>query len=385
MFGFKKKKKPESQAEPAGEAKKAKAAPLPDRKVKDAPPYLNSQEVRQDIKKGKKASPHDRLKDAISGALYGMAVGDALGAPVEHMPPAAIVEKYGRVSSMIAGGWLNLKPGETTEETNTMLLVAKGITSNMDFPIPAVGRRFLRWMENKPRTADETFKSAVELALKNAELMLPSVESQIFPESIWYGAAQQIAAEGKPLGNNALPRALYAPLFYETKKRAVEVSILQGQMTHWDNDSVEACRVYSEVLCAIIADDKKMSPKNDGQMRTELAKLLAPTRFNLNDMPATMEKMMADHPEGAPSDPCATLLCALFSFFTTTNAREALEVAVNMGGDADGVGAVCGGLVGAYYGYNNLPLDWVSVLDLSLAKRLNTVAKEALANQTSAH
>lgn len=383
MFGFRKKVKPEGRSGPAEGGKKARAAPLADRKEKGTPPYLNSQEVRQDLGKGKKVSQQDRLKDAITGALYGMAVGDALGAPVEHMPPAAIAEKYGRVSSMIAGGWLNLTPGETTEETNTMLLVAKGITSNLEFPIPAVGRRFLRWMEKNPRTADDTFKAAVSLAMKHAEQMLPSVESQIFPESIWYGAAQQIAAEGKALGNNALPRALYAPLYYDSKKRAVEVAILQGQMTHWNNDSVEACRVYAEVLCAIIADDKKMAPKNDGQMRTELAKLLAATRFNLKDMPAAMEKIMAEHPEGAPNDPCSTLLCALFSFFTTTNVRDALETAVNMGGDSDGVGAVCGGLVGAYYGYNNLPLDWVSVLDLSLAKRLNTVAKEALASQSS--
>jgi len=50
--------------------------------------------------------------------------------------------------------------------------------------------------------------------------------------------------------------------------------------------------------------------------------------------------------------------------------------AVNLGGDTDTTGAVTGGLAGIYYGYKNIPKDWVEQIarkeDITeLAIRLN--------------
>lgn len=68
--------------------------------------------------------------DRIKGALYGVAVGDALGGPLEFMSREAVHRAYpDGLRDMVGGGWLNLKPGETTDDTAMALCVAEGIAA----------------------------------------------------------------------------------------------------------------------------------------------------------------------------------------------------------------------------------------------------------------
>ena len=76
--------------------------------------------------------------DRIKGALYGVAVGDALGGPLEFMSREAVHRAYpDGLRDMVGGGWLNLKPGETTDDTAMALCVAEGIAA-AEAPIIAV-------------------------------------------------------------------------------------------------------------------------------------------------------------------------------------------------------------------------------------------------------
>ncbi len=64
----------------------------------------------------------DRRFDRARGALLGLAVGDALGAPVEFMSADQIRQRHGRVTEMIAGGpWA---AGEWTDDTALTLAAA---------------------------------------------------------------------------------------------------------------------------------------------------------------------------------------------------------------------------------------------------------------------
>ena len=75
---------------------------------------------------------NEKQLDRIRGALYGVAVGDALGGPLEFMSDWQICNTYGRVTDMIGGGWLNLKPGEVTDDTQMTLCVARGILDALE-------------------------------------------------------------------------------------------------------------------------------------------------------------------------------------------------------------------------------------------------------------
>ena len=60
-----------------------------------------------------------------------------------------------------------------------------------------------------------------------------------------------------------------------------------------------------------------------------------------------------------------SLEAALWAFYNTDNFKDGCVMAVNLGDDADTTGAVYGQIAGAYYGFSNIPENWVSKLSLS--------------------
>lgn len=57
-----------------------------------------------------------------------------------------------------------------------------------------------------------------------------------------------------------------------------------------------------------------------------------------------------------------TLEAALWAFFTTDGFEEGALKVVNLGDDADTIGAVYGGLAGGFYGLEGLPREWLDGL-----------------------
>jgi ADP-ribosyl-[dinitrogen reductase] hydrolase len=48
------------------------------------------------------------LLNRIKDALFGFAIGDALGATTEFLTKEEIKREYGQVNEMVGGGWLKL-------------------------------------------------------------------------------------------------------------------------------------------------------------------------------------------------------------------------------------------------------------------------------------
>ena len=75
-----------------------------------------------------------------------------------------------------------------------------------------------------------------------------------------------------------------------------------------------------------------------------------------------------------------TLEASLWCVFNTTNYKDAVLKAVNLGDDTDTVGAITGGLAGIIYGYDTIPSEWLEVLArkddiIELADKLDSIMK----------
>ncbi|HID22943.1 MAG TPA: ADP-ribosylglycohydrolase family protein, partial [Planctomycetaceae bacterium] len=84
----------------------------------------------------------DMLTDRRAGALWGLAVGDALGAPVEFQARGS----FEPVIDYRAGGPHGLQPGEWTDDTSMALALAHSI-AEAGWDLNDQMRRYIRWWQ----------------------------------------------------------------------------------------------------------------------------------------------------------------------------------------------------------------------------------------------
>ena len=60
-----------------------------------------------------------------------------------------------------------------------------------------------------------------------------------------------------------------------------------------------------------------------------------------------------------------SLEAALWCFYTTDTFRDAVLKATNLGDDADTTAAICGQVVGTYYGLSAIPEKWVKKITMN--------------------
>lgn len=307
------------------------------------------------------------LGNKISGALYGVAAGDALGAPLEFMSAAEITRKYGSaVKDMIGGGWLNVEPGEVTDDTQMTIAAALAIAMHPEEPEPYAGQYFAEWAMGGPKDIGGTCRSAITNAL---QMMTQRPELKdckgLAPYDLWARASQLTAEQNghRSAGNGALMRTVYPGLYYPDRDRAADVADRIGLLTHWDDLSREACVLYTDMLHLITSSNKPTA-----ELWDDAEKCLEGTKYQ-------KVHQREVKPSGFVVD---SFKCALWCIRNTKSFESALIKAVNLGGDADTIGAITGGLAGALYGYDAIPVRWRVMLDRKTRLTLSQLAGDAI-------
>ena len=292
------------------------------------------------------------MLDKIRGGFFGVAIGDAMGATVEFMSREEIKQKYGEVNDIIGGGWLNIKAGEVTDDTHMTIAVAEGILANPDDPIEEVGKRFVHWCDTSPRDVGNTCRRAIW---------------QYKHTNDWHVAAQKTAAEfmNRTAANGTLMRTLpisFAYLNDYTKMADQAVAI--SRMTHWDDRCDTACVVYNYIAANLLNGMTKEDAlaKAAQEAKGYFSKLTAGNQIVLEAVETFKDKTYYQLVNnGYVVD---TLTSALWNFMNATTFEETVINVINLGDDADTVGAIAGGLAGVYYAYENIPLKWSEHVEL---------------------
>lgn len=284
----------------------------------------------------------------VLGALYGVAIGDALGATLEFMNKDDIKEKYGFLDKVIGGGWLDLTPGEVTDDTYMTLSVAKGILENPENPIDNIGKYFLKWFHSKPKDIGRTCELSMHSYLKYKNWKLASKTTHDYLNK-------------KSAGNGSLMRCIPVALYYKDHSKMIDITIKQSQMTHYDNLASNACVLYNTLVAQYLNDINKMDA---------IYKVLE----KHTDYSCVLQMEKKDlKPTGYVVD---TLKCALWCFINTDNFFDAVTISANLGGDADTVAAITGGLAGVYYGYNNIPSEFKDIIIIK--NELNEISEKII-------
>lgn len=291
-------------------------------------------------------------KDLAHGVFFGVAIGDALGGALEFMTATEIKESHGEVRDMLGGGWLDLKIGDITDDTEMTIHVAIGILENPNNPIPAVGEQFKKWLISKPKDIGLTCEVAIDSA----------VIKEFTTKEEWFNVSEEYhtLSGGETAGNGALMRISYCSLYYEPEEAIIKAVDL-GRMTHWHEHSNIAITCYTKAVTKLI----RMPQSVDIPTRKKIFKDEMKDILNIGLLQGKSEN---PPPTGYVID---TLLCAINSIMCTDNFEDALIKAVNLGGDSDTIGAITGSLAGAIYGKSAIPKRWLSTLNVDTTNRLN--------------
>ncbi len=252
------------------------------------------------------------LKDHIAGAVYGFAIGDSVGATTEFMSKDEIKSKYGEVTKQLGGGWLNLKPGEVTDDTQMMLCVMDAL---MKFPDDIdrfkceCANDFVSWLETKPKDVGNTCRVGIE----------------------YYDVTgDYIEYDETKLGNGSLMRYLPCAIL-----GLDEFNIAQGEITHPSSVCASLIQKTSEALRKSIMGEYTHSDFKGPQ-----------------------------NPSGKVTDTFANaMFYASYGDFNST-----LRGTVNDGGDADTIAAIACSLAGARVGLSGINPKLVAPLSIEVKK-----------------
>ncbi len=272
----------------------------------------------------------DQMKRRAIGAYLGLAVGDALGATVEFMTPREIRDHYREHRDIKGGGWLRLRKGHVTDDTEMTLALGQSILDAGGVDAQAAAEAFSDWMRSKPIDIGNTVRRGISHYRRTGEPQSPE--------------------SGFDAGNGACMRCL--PVALATLGADIddiaEANRRQAHVTH-NNPTSDA-----GTLCVI----RMVQAALLGGTRKDL-KLLA-DGLVAEDPIYAYDRKRIENPSGYIVDTLRTVFQALFA---TDDLETALIDVVNRGGDADTTGAILGMVAGALYGPAALPARWVRTLD----------------------
>lgn len=269
-------------------------------------------------------------------AYLGLAVGDALGATVEFMTPAEIRHEYGVHRDISGGGWLRLKAGEVTDDTEMSLALGDAILSAGQMEPVSIATAFSEWMRSKPKDIGNTVRRGVVQFRRTGQTEMPESEHDA--------------------GNGACMRCLPVAIFTlrQSLPDVVAASRLQAHITHNNplSDAGVECILHM-TQAAILGE-----PLGELELLAqELVRRYPPFEYR---------KARRDNPSGYIVD---TLQAVFQALFATDSLEAALVDVVNRGGDADTTGAILGMVAGAHYGLDGFPARWPLKLDNAIRSR----------------
>jgi ADP-ribosyl-[dinitrogen reductase] hydrolase len=283
---------------------------------------------RQDI--------HDRAR----AAFIGLAVGDAMGAAVEFMTPGEIQSKYGCLTEILGGGWLKLKPGQVTDDTEMSLCIARAICSENGWSLSAVADNFAAWLRSKPVDIGDTCRRGIRNYMLKGELESPFNQ--------W------------DAGNGACMRMLPVALFtLGSEELLQQFAVEQGHLTHNHPLSDSACVYLGKIV------QKGVFGLSKTGMRKELEGLFSRyENFRFEPYRGLATAYVVD-----------TMQTVFHHFFTTRDFEECIVNTVNQGGDADTTGAIAGMIAGAYYGRESIPKRWLKKMNRNILDEISLLAE----------
>lgn len=260
------------------------------------------------------------MKNKLKSAIYGLAIGDALGVPFEFRRRDTFL-----CTGMVGGGYHNQIPGTWSDDTSLTIATCDSIKYKQKISYSDLMDRFFRWYFEEEYTCrghvfdvGGTTRKAIERFMRGKK-------------ALECGSTEEMES-----GNGSLMRILPLAFIPCTDEQIANVSSL----THAHEIPIKYCVEYVKIARKLISGEK-------------LEDVLGAYKSIITTPRQTVRST------GYVVD---TFNAALWCLGNTDNYRDCVLAAVNLGDDTDTVAAVAGGLAGIVYGYESIPEEWKKAL-----------------------
>ena len=296
-------------------------------------------------------------EDHIKSIIFGVAVGDALGVPVEFSSRERMVDNP--LTDMIGFGTYNLPKGTWSDDSTMTFCLAETLLDD-EFDLKKLANRFINWVDWGYWTPycelfdiGNTTKKAIDTlrTIDNPEKAGGSHESDN--------------------GNGSLMRIL--PLILDIGELPISLTYNKvksvSSLTHSHERSVNACFYYLTFARYIILGHSKESSyqlTNATVINEFKERRIADKEFHefKNILDGDLHNLPISKIRGS-GYVIHSLEASLWCLLNSNSYVEAVLKAVNLGEDTDTTAAITGGISALCFGYNSIPVDWVE----SLAKK----------------
>lgn len=288
------------------------------------------------------------LLDKIKGTIYGQAIGDALGLGTEFMDDYDMAWKYPNGLTHYSEIYQDRhrrrwEIGDWTDDTDMMLCIANAIIKDKGVNLYTVAQNFKDWANGIPMGIGvNTFKV----------LMIGDYVEKPFDVSkkVWEMSRYQSAANG-----GLMRTSIVGLLPTDVEQSAADIC----RLTHYDSRCVGSCVIVSELIHAqvyglpvptyeqMIATSKKYDDRIEEFI----------TLSQNDDI-----KALDLQEEGSIGYTLRTLAAGLWAYWHAESFQNGLLAVVRAGGDADTNAAVACSILGAKFGFNAIPSEYIDGL-----------------------
>ena len=305
--------------------------------------------------------------------LLGTAIGDALGLPVQFLEREVVAKNP--ITTMEGLDQFNIPAGTWSDNTSLSFCLAESLCNGYD--LNDIINKFTKWMyEDYWTPANETF----DINYINYFAIV----------NLRNNGSPHVAGIDNKRGNRdgslmrILPLVPYILNMEEEKKFRIIKEI--SSLTYRHPRSILACIALCEFAIQYI--NLQSVEEAYQTMQQTILQLLKKEMFIEEDIPfkrlvgLSYEEFKAIELKDIHSTEYVIdiLEASLWCIFNTTSYKDAVLKAVNLGDDANTVGAITGGLAGIIYGYDTIPPEWLEVLAkkddiIELADKLDSIMK----------
>ncbi|ANF50739.1 hypothetical protein A0O34_09490 [Chryseobacterium glaciei] len=302
------------------------------------------------------------MENIVKAGIFGVCIGDALGVPVEFRSREQL--KRSPVTKMRALGTHRQPAGTWSDDSSLALCLAESLCQGYDLEDTAL--KFLQWY--------------------NAEIWTP--HGRVFDIGIATSQAIHRISKGtSPTlcggtsefdnGNGSLMRVL--PLLFYIKdfpiEKRFEITKDVSSITHGHIRSALACFIYLELALEILTGKDKWDAYKTMQEKVrnfldqnpicsqnEMDKFHRILELKVGEYDLAPLHTLQEEEISSSGYVLHSLEASLWCFLNSESYSEAVLKAVNLGEDTDTTGAITGGIAGIYYGFENIPEEWVAEL-----------------------